>query len=143
MDARHEAYLVEHWPEWFDTKGDTRHTLMAYGFQHGNGWFGLVCGLCEQLEPLVRELDKALKPRNERFEVLEVKQKMGELRFYVSHHNEAIDPVIEAARLRSLEMCEVCSRLVWTVELRDHSGWLVTLCDDCEGEDGVPTVVGS
>ncbi len=31
-----------------------------------------------------------------------------------------------------LEICENCSRLIRTVELRNRNGWLVTLCEDCE-----------
>ena len=50
MDERHERSLIERWPEWFDVNGDVRRTLMRFGFQHGNGWYGLVYGLCEPLE---------------------------------------------------------------------------------------------
>ena len=134
MDAAKERSIVERWPEWFDVEGDVRRTLMPLGFQHGDGWYGLVYQLCEQLEPLVGELNTSLQASGEHFRVLEVKQKMGALRFYVSHHSDAVDAMIDAARQRSLEMCEVCSRLIRTVELRNHDGWLVTLCEDCERE---------
>jgi hypothetical protein len=134
MDTIHERSLVERWPDWFAAEGAPWDTLMHLGFQHGNAWFGLVYQLCEQLEPLVQELNRSLQPSGERFRVLEVKQKMGALRFCVNHHTEAIDAAIEAARLRSLQICEVCCRLIRTVELRNHNGWLVTLCADCESQ---------
>jgi len=67
------------------------------GFLCGDGWFDLVWRLCERLEPLVLELSATLPP-GDRFEIVQVKQKMGELRFYVSHHN--------AARMESLHTCE-------------------------------------
>jgi hypothetical protein len=134
MDLRHERSLIQRWPDWFDLKGNPHDTLMCFGFQHGDGWYGLVWQLCEELEPLVHELNMGLQSSGERFRVLEVKQKMGALRFYISHHTERIDAAIEATCLRSLQICEVCSRLIRTVELRDHSGWLVTLCDDCESD---------
>jgi hypothetical protein len=137
MDERHERSLIERWPEWFDVNGDARRTLMRFGSQHGNGWYGLFYGLCEQLEPLVAELNGRIRPRGEHFEVLEVKQKMGELRFYVSHHTDSIDSRIEAARMHSREVCENCSR---TGRMRDHPGWLQTLCDDCQAEYEIRTL---
>ena len=65
--------------------GDVRHTLMPFGFQCGDGWFDILWRLCVDLEPLVAELEKET---GDRFEVVQVKQKVGTLRFYVSHHAE-------------------------------------------------------
>jgi hypothetical protein len=77
-----EQKLVERFPSWFNISGDPRRTLMSFGFQHGDGWFGIVWRLCERLEPLVREFERQT---GERFEVLEVRQKLGSLRFYPDH----------------------------------------------------------
>jgi hypothetical protein len=60
---------------------------------------------------------------------------MGELRFYLSHHNAAIDVEIAAARMGSLRTCEHCGR---PGALRDTDGWLVTLCKECLGPNEVP-----
>jgi len=100
---------------------------MPRGFECGDGWSDLLYRLCERLEPLVRKLNATLDPR-ERFEVLQVKQKLGGLRFYVSHHAAAIDTEIDRARLSSLRTCERCGR---PGTLRNREGWLVTLCDQC------------
>jgi hypothetical protein len=97
------------------------------GFQCGDGWFYPIQRLCERLELLVSELTATL-PAGERFEVLQVKQKLGELRFYVSHRNPAIDSEIEDARLSSLRTCEQCGG---PATLRNKNGWLLTLCDQC------------
>jgi hypothetical protein len=32
-----EQQLVEHWPTWFNTGGDIRHTAMPRGFTHDDG----------------------------------------------------------------------------------------------------------
>jgi hypothetical protein len=53
-----EQKLGERWPAWFDFHGDVRHTLMPFGFCHGDGWFGVLWRLCEDLEPLVAEAEK-------------------------------------------------------------------------------------
>src|ERR1700682_3654848 len=104
-----ERKIVARWPDWFDIQGDMRRTLMPLGFQCCDGWFELVLRLCERLEPLVSKLT-AILPLGERFEVLQVKQKLGGLRFYVSHRSDAIDAEIDNARLESLHTCERCGR---------------------------------
>ena len=53
-----EQRLVERWPSWFNTGGDSRHTLMPRGFTHGDGWFDVVWQPCEDLEPLVAEFEQ-------------------------------------------------------------------------------------
>lgn len=100
---------------------------MPRGFQCGDGWFDLVYRLCERLEPLVRELNSSLQ-HSDRFEVLQVKQKFGELRFYVSHDTAAIDAEIGLAQQKSLSTCENCG-LPGTLGNKD--GWLLTRCDEC------------
>jgi hypothetical protein len=127
MSPALEQKIVARWTDWFHMHGDLRRTLMPYGLQCGDGWFDLVWRLCERLEPVVSELNEVL-PDDDRFEVLEVKQKMGTLRFYVSHHSAAIDAEIEATRLESLRTCEYCGR---PGSLRNTDGWLATLCGEC------------
>ena len=119
-----EQELAERWPSWFDINGDPRNTLMLFGFQCGDGWFGLVWRLCERLEPLVAELERRT---GERFEVIEVKQKMGGLRFYTSHRKEAaILECIEAAQEESFRTCEVCGQ---PGRRRTVRGWIFPACD--------------
>jgi hypothetical protein len=79
-----ETKIVARWQDWFDADGDVRRTLMRYGFQCEDGWFNIIFDLCERLEPLVAGLNAKLHA-GDHFEVLQVKQKMGSLRFYVSH----------------------------------------------------------
>jgi len=125
-----ERKLVERWPHWFDVQGDIRKTLMPRGFQCGDGWFDLIQRLCERLEPLVSELTATL-PFGKHFEVQQVKQKFGGLRFYVSHRSAAIDAEIAGASLDSQCTCEDCGH---PGTLRKKDGWLVTLCDKCLNE---------
>ena len=75
-----EQRLVERWPTWFNTGGDIRYTAMPWGFAHDDGWFDLLWRLCEDLEPLVAQLEQ---DSGQKFEVLQVKEKFGGLRFYV------------------------------------------------------------
>jgi hypothetical protein len=117
-----EQKLFERWPQWFNTKGDVRHTLMSFGFQHDDGWFDILWRLCEDLEPLVAEFEATGECQ---FEILQVKEKFGGLRIYVNHANDAIRQRIETAMGESLRTCEICGQ---PGTLREGD-WIKTLCD--------------
>lgn len=123
MTKELEQKLVERWPTWFNFNGDPLQTRMADGFAHGDGWFDIVWRLCEDLEPLVNKVEKATGCR---FEVLQVKEKFGGLRFYVNHRTEAIWGRIEEAELESLQTCESCG----LPGGRREGGWIRTLCEN-------------
>jgi hypothetical protein len=118
-----EQKLVGRWPRWFKLEGDVRHTLMSFGFCHGDGWFDILWRLCEDLEPLVAEFEEAA---GHQFEVLQVKEKFGELRIYVTHANDAISRRLETAERESFRACEVCGQ----PGKRREGGWIKTLCDE-------------
>jgi hypothetical protein len=94
------------WPVWFaDLYGDLTKTCMAWGFSHGNGWFGLVWGLCEQIESVAKD--------STRFKVSQVKQEFGGLKFLIDGEGSFDDAVvgrIKAAERRSYRICEECGR---------------------------------
>ena len=118
-----EQKLVERWPTWFNTKGDFRHTGMTLGFRHDDGWFDIIWRLCENLEPLVAVFEQATGCK---FEVLQVKEKFGGLRFYANHVNDAIRERIYTAQGESLRTCEICGQ---PGRLRE-SRWIKTLCEE-------------
>jgi hypothetical protein len=60
-----------------------------------------------------------------RFQVVQAKEKLGTLRFYVSHHTDAIDERIEAAALEASRTCEVCGR-----PGRQHSKYGKVACEE-------------
>jgi hypothetical protein len=117
-----EQKLIERWPTWFNTQGDARYTLMSWGFAHDDGWFDILRRLFEDLEPLVAELEKQTgRP----FEVLQVREKFGELRVHVNDKNEAIRQRVGIAQEEACRTCEVCGQ---PGRLRE-GGWIKTLCD--------------
>jgi hypothetical protein len=99
--------LVARWPSWFNVSDDLSHTLMPLGFRHDDGWIHLLWQLCEDLEPLVSEAEKE---SGEPFEVCQVKEKFGTLRFRVTQHTDAIDELIARAQEESSRTCEVCGQ---------------------------------
>jgi hypothetical protein len=129
MRTELEQRLVERWPTWFNTGGDIRCTAMARGFEHGDGWFDILWRLCEELEPLVTEIERAGGPK---FEVLQVKEKLGGLRIYVNRHSDAIERCLGIAADESFRTCEVCGQ---PGKPREES-WIKTLCDEHASESG-------
>ncbi len=67
------------------------------------------------------------------FEVVQVKEKLGGLRFYVEGSNDAIDAAIDAASELSVQNCEVCGNPGSLEE--DATGWWKTLCASCRKTD--------
>jgi hypothetical protein len=125
-----EQRLVERYPTWFDTGGDIRHTLMSWGFTHDDGWFDILWRLCEDLEPLVAQFEKETGLH---FEVLQVKEKFGGLRFYVNcRRNEGIRQRIGIAADESFRTCEICGQ---PGALREERS-IKTLCDEHASESG-------
>jgi hypothetical protein len=123
MKEELERKLVERWPTWFDVKGSIQRTLMPFGFEHGDGWFGIVWRLCEQLEPAVKRLEEET---GRKFEVFQVKEKFGGLRFYCDCSTDEIDALIRAAEEESTRTCDVCGRQGTT----RGGGWMRTRCDE-------------
>lgn len=59
-------------------------------------------------------------------EVLQVKEKLGVLRFYLDRSDERLHDIIGRAEQRSAQMCEVCGA---HGRLHSDSRWLRTRCD--------------
>ncbi|PYX49951.1 MAG: hypothetical protein DMG76_35780 [Acidobacteria bacterium] len=129
MDKALEQKLIERWPNWFNTEGDVRDTAMPRGFEHGDGWFDILWRLCVDLEPLVAEFEQAAGCQ---FEILQVKEKFGELRIHVNHANDAIRERIGVAKEEAYRTCEVCGQ----PGQRREGGWIKTLCDEHAGAHG-------
>jgi hypothetical protein len=66
----------------------------------GSIWYG---SFCEQIEPIV-----LAEPGPEPFEVYQVKEKFGGLRFYNNHPSERIEQLCTEAAVRSFHVCEIC-----------------------------------
>lgn len=98
-------------------------SLMNDGICCGDGWFTLIHGLCRSLQ---HRIDHHREPQ---LQVVQVKEKLGQLRFYVvcteGVITEAQRALIEMAELLSHETCEECGcpgrRL-------SNGGWLSVRC---------------
>jgi hypothetical protein len=85
-------------------------------FTVGEGWFPLIKSLIEDLIALGWNK-----------QVCQVKEKFGGLRFYINNGSDEIFDRIRKAEDDSLDICEKTGN---PGSLRNHNGWLVTLCDE-------------
>lgn len=86
-----------------------------------SGWLELVHDLCQDLEEIIGDHE---------FQVVQVKEKFGGLRFYTGPLDKdifkAVEDRIEKAEQESFTICEVCGEEGET----DNDGWWInTLCD--------------
>jgi hypothetical protein len=97
-----------------------RQLARYYGpvyFGVGDGWFDILLDLSVKLEAM----DGITSTH-----VVQVKEKFGGLRFYVSSATEEMYRAINEAESASYEICEACGE-PGTIR---NTGWVQTLCDE-------------
>jgi len=98
-------------------------SLMCYGFCCGDGWFDIIWDLSQKLEQIV----------DDDFNVFQVKEKFGELRFYFDVldgkedkiDREKVYKLIGEAEDKAASTCERCGK---PSEIKTRNGWLSTIC---------------
>ncbi|MEK7197881.1 MAG: hypothetical protein AAB648_00250 [Patescibacteria group bacterium] len=120
VNKENSEYLFKNFL-FFHPEAPITKSLMAFGFECGDGWFELINELCKKL--------KALDLKD--FRVLQVKEKFGGLRFYVNgvelDKADETYQLIDEAEAKSLTICEKCGKPGKSNEI----GWIRTLCDNC------------
>jgi hypothetical protein len=122
MTKDHTRHLFEKYPLLY--RGATKpitQSLMAFGFECGDGWFRLIDGLSEKLERLNAEHPDSPT------EAVQVKEKFASLRFYVDGATDEAYKLIDAAERESETTCETCGK-PGTVR---GQGWIKCCCDEC------------
>ncbi|GHE06456.1 hypothetical protein GCM10008024_40860 [Allgaiera indica] len=133
MDER-ESYvtpealqIMRRFPALFSTgPWTTSKTLLGWGFSCGLGWYPIIERLSTDLSEIVREDQLSW------FQVSQVKQKFGELRFYVRGGNNRTAARIREAVEEAATTCERCGHR--PAELHNIGGMLATYCPACCAE---------
>jgi hypothetical protein len=94
--------------------------LDPFNFECGEGWQGIVAGLCERLEALARP----------QLKIVQIKEKFGDLRVYVEGGDEAAFALIREAGAASSTVCERCG----APGTKTSDGWILTLCPACQAK---------
>jgi len=109
-----------------DRNASFQESLMAFGLEVGDGWFDILWRLSEALEAEIN----ALPPSDDLPRAVQVKEKYGEIRVYLSSETDTMTRAIEQAEAESAITCESCG-LRGTLR---GTHWVITLCDLCEAE---------
>jgi hypothetical protein len=108
---------------YIDRHGNPRETVMYAGFCCDDGWEPLIRELSVKLENIIASM-----PNKERPVAAQVKQKFGELRFYLTLHNTEMEKLIDEAEELSFKTCEKCGK---PGEVRSDGYYVYTACDSC------------
>ena len=116
--------LCEAFPNLYRDRNESMMvTCMYWGFEHGDGWFQIIWDLSEALEKEILAL-----PEDQRSQcrAMQVKEKYGTLRYYMTSGTNKMYDLINEAELKSETTCEVCGS---PGKIRGR-GWVYTACDE-------------
>jgi len=105
-----------------------KNNLMAFGFECDPGWYSLIKECLERIDTQLRK-EKASSA------LLQVKEKFGGLRVYLSSCSEDVDRIVREYEILASHVCEVCGEF-YTTKLREKNRWFKTLCDKCAKDLG-------
>lgn len=88
-------------------------------FECNDGWKQLLDNLCAVIEQHIKS------KKLEDIYAIQVKEKFGSLRFYMSYHDDFIEGAIALAEEQSGKICEICGEH-GTIE--NLGGWLKAVC---------------
>ena len=122
MRADLDEALVRDFPHLYSARHTNKPgSCMSSGFCCGNGWEPLIRRCSEKIEREIRSLPEDLRTE---FYAVQLKEKYGTLRLYLSRFNEQMEEAVSIAETESSVTCEVCGD---PGKLRVN-GWLRTLC---------------
>ena len=130
MNPENTKKLFEKYPKLFpkEDRKNPRKSLMGYGFGVKDGWFDLVDKLCADIQTRI-DTEKKKNPKYEQVRVVQVKEKLGGLRFYTDGADEKISNMIHKAEKESYQICEFCGK---KGKLSNALIWFKTLCESCK-----------
>lgn len=125
MNEQNTKRIIEACPSLFSTMDENTGTILPinFGFECGDGWADLLVELCQNIQKC---LDAFPRDRVEDVVALQVKEKYGTLRFYLSCYDETIELYIKDAEKKSACTCEQCGE---PGKMRGKI-WLYTACDE-------------
>ena len=102
MNETNTKKLIQDFPRLYREHPAPDTAFARYGFQVDDGWFELLYELSADLEHLI-------ETENTPVTVLQVKEKLAELRFYLSSsRTDAMRARIKQATEASIGICELC-----------------------------------
>jgi hypothetical protein len=118
--------LCKKYPKIFVNRHESpQKSPMFWGFECGDGWYDLIDQLCHNLQ-FNTDHNSHIKDKYPQVVAMQVKEKFGELRFYVQEASDVQYAVIHFASELSGHICDVCGK----PGKRGGSGWIRTRCEE-------------
>ena len=95
----------------------------SFYFECGDGWFDILLRASIELETIIRTYPKEVR---DDIVALQVKEKYGTLRLYISYYSEELDEIIQRVESKSACTCETCGN----AGVIRGSFWLYVACDE-------------
>lgn len=130
MNTELENKLFEKYPKILD-----KQKLLDGCLRCGDGWYMLIDTLCHDLQFNTDHNNRKEQGNEGRYpqvQALQVKEKLGGLRFYINSANDVQMGEISFAESMSYKICEKCGSTD-DVDLTDTS-WKQSLCKTCRGD---------
>lgn len=130
MNDENTRRIIAACPSIFDSMQEERDKMgiepfhpIAFGFECGDGWADLLVELCEKIQSRLNTFEPQVASE---IVALQVKEKYGTLRFYLSAYDDTIEDYIREAEKKSAATCEQCGK---AGSVRG-SVWLYSACDE-------------
>lgn len=124
MNEANTKKLLDEFRFFKSTIHNSNTAISVWGFECGDGWFELIWKLSEDLKEMNKHI---IRTPEDPFQVLQVKEKFGGLRFYTNTASDEMFKRILKAEHDSFSICENCGKEGC---LRTE-GWAKTLCNEC------------
>lgn len=128
MNSKKTEKLFQKYPDLFNQDS------LVYGFECQDGWFDILTNFAEQIRHYRSDRVCVTK-----FEIIQVKQKMGALRIYANGCDAVIRSLIEEAEEQSQSVCELDGEPAIGLFVCAPE-WYRHLCERCAGLHGCMTM---
>ena len=134
MDIKLENELIQKYPRVFKLaynkyfknwdNSEQRGPFSLFGIECDDGWFDLLNRLCEQVEACINQAEDP-----DIYYVVQIKEKFGGLRFYMSSYTVELHNLITPFEQEAEMTCEVCG--CSGTNAANKWRWWQTLCQEC------------
>lgn len=104
---------------------DNRRAITMFGFECGDGWYTIIEQLIDQIDSYIKH---KYKDQEFDFQITQIKEKFGGLRFYFDGGDSEIYELTRFAEELSYKTCEYCGS---NQDIFRSKGWITTACFKC------------
>jgi hypothetical protein len=130
MNSQNTKRIFHESPLIYRKKDNGAETIvLSRGIECCDGWFELIHQMSLNIEAIAQRLQTERVSKSKLPHISQVKEKFGDLRIYLNDSAAGVDEIIEGARRKAAQTCELCGDT--GKKQMTSSEWLMVLCDRC------------